>query len=136
MYCYCYQGPQLVIIVPTRDLGVQVALLAYKLLGGSVSHGYGPGSQTNMFRYHGPRGILVKGLLRPEEVDATKHGRHLHGVHVVVGTPELVAAAMKAGSVCVAEEFRTECEQWLNSVMLSVEPEGFTTSSVQSYTGS
>lgn len=30
-------APQLVIVVPTRDLGVQTALLVYRLLGGSIS---------------------------------------------------------------------------------------------------
>ena len=29
--------PQLVVVVPTRDLGVQIALLVYRLLGGSFS---------------------------------------------------------------------------------------------------
>lgn len=52
------QGPQLVIVVPTRELGVQTVMLIYQLFGGSVNAGI-PGDPTNMFAYTGPRGIRV-----------------------------------------------------------------------------
>ena len=55
----CAQGPQLLIVVPTRELGVQTVLLIYKLFGGSVHAGI-PGDPTNMFSYTGPRGIRVR----------------------------------------------------------------------------
>jgi hypothetical protein len=45
--------------VPTRELGVQTAMLLYKLFGGSVHAGI-PGDPTNMFAYTGPRGIRVR----------------------------------------------------------------------------
>ena len=38
------QGCQMVVITNTRELGVQTALLVYKLFGGSISHGI-PGNQ-------------------------------------------------------------------------------------------
>lgn len=52
------QGPQLVVLVPTRELGVQEVLLVYKLLGGNTSSGI-PGDPANIFAYNGPRGIKV-----------------------------------------------------------------------------
>ena len=52
------QGPQLVVIVPQRELGVQICLLIYKLFGGSLSSRL-PGDQANMFTYTGPRGLKV-----------------------------------------------------------------------------
>ena len=58
-----WQGPQLVVVVPTRELGVQTVMLAYKLFGGSVHAGV-PGDPTNMFAYRGPPGIRVRGPAR------------------------------------------------------------------------
>lgn len=46
------------IIVPTKELGVQTVMLIYKLFGGSVHSGV-PGDPTNMFSYSGPRGMKV-----------------------------------------------------------------------------
>ena len=54
-----WQGPQLVVVVPTRELGVQIVMLVYKLFGGSVHAGI-PGDPTNMFSYRGPPGIRVR----------------------------------------------------------------------------
>jgi hypothetical protein len=54
------QGPGCVIIVPSRELGVQIVLLVYKLFGGSVNAGI-PGEASNMFAYTGPRGLKVSG---------------------------------------------------------------------------
>ena len=53
------QACQLVVLVPSRELGVQTALLVYKLFGGSVSQGI-PGNRSNMFRYCGPRNLQVR----------------------------------------------------------------------------
>lgn len=86
-------GPAALIIVPTRELGVQVVMLVYKLFGGSVNPGV-PGERANMFRYQGPRGLKVRGLLLEDEVEAAVAERYLGGVHVVVGTPDLVAQAL------------------------------------------
>jgi hypothetical protein len=52
----CLQGPQAVVVVPTRELGVQLVMLVYRLFGGSVNQGV-PGQGGNMFDYHGPRGL-------------------------------------------------------------------------------
>ena len=52
------QGPQLIVLVPSMELGVQEAMLVYKLFGGSVNPGI-PGAAANMFAYSGPRGLKV-----------------------------------------------------------------------------
>eukprot|EP00891_Asterochloris_glomerata_P003480 jgi/Astpho2/3480/Aster-08115 len=84
------KGPQLVVIVPQRELGVQICLLIYKLFGGSLSSRL-PGDQANMFTYKGPRGLKVKGVLDKEEVLFAKTQSYLYGAHVVVGTPDCLA---------------------------------------------
>ena len=40
---------------------MQVCLLAFQLLGGSISRGV-PGDRANMYSYQGPKGILVSGV--------------------------------------------------------------------------
>ena len=91
-------GPQCVIIVPHRELGVQIALLTYRLFGGSVNPGV-PGAAANMFTFTGPRGIKVKGCLDKEEVLRAKNAGALRGAHVVVGTPECLAECLEQPSV-------------------------------------
>lgn len=49
------------IIVPTRELGVQTVMLIYKLFGGAVNSQV-PGDAANMFTYQGPRGLKVRTL--------------------------------------------------------------------------
>jgi len=83
------KGPQALVVVPTLELGVQCALLVYKLLGGNLSQGR-PGDAANMFTYTGPRGIKVRGLLNKEEVAMARGTDYLRGVHVVVATPAAV----------------------------------------------
>ena len=61
------KGPQAVIVVPHRELGVQIAMLVYRLFGGSVNSGI-PGNDANMYTYQGPRGIRVRGCLDKDEV--------------------------------------------------------------------
>ena len=66
------QTPALLIVVPTRELGVQTSLLAYRLLGGGESNPtiqpyahpsrYRPGAKANMFNYDGLRHVRVAGL--------------------------------------------------------------------------
>jgi DEAD/DEAH box helicase/UvrB/uvrC motif len=93
LYVDDLQGPGALIIVPTRELGVQAVMLIYKLYGGSINPGV-PGERANMFRYHGPRGLKVKGLLLPDEVEMAVTDKYLSGAHVVVGTPDFVAEAL------------------------------------------
>ena len=46
-------------MVPTRELGVQIVMLIYKLFGGAVNRQV-PGDAANMFTYTGPRGLKVR----------------------------------------------------------------------------
>jgi hypothetical protein len=82
-----------VIVVPHRELGVQITMLIYRLFGGSVNAGI-PGSGANMFSYMGPRGIQVRGCLDKEEVLRAKNAGYLHRCHVVVGTPRCLAECL------------------------------------------
>jgi len=52
------EGPQLLLLVPSFELGVQACMLLYKLWGGNVSSRT-PGDPANMFSYTGPSGIKV-----------------------------------------------------------------------------
>lgn len=87
-------GPQLLILVPSMELGVQEAMLIYKLFGGSVNPGI-PGASANMFAYTGPRGLKVRGLLTDQEVLMSKTIGYLKGAHVVIATPDNLAEVHK-----------------------------------------
>lgn len=52
------EGPQLLLLVPSFELGVQACMLLYKLWGGNISSRT-PGDPANMFSYTGPPGIKV-----------------------------------------------------------------------------
>lgn len=54
------EGPQLLLLVPSFELGVQACMLLYKLWGGNISSRT-PGDPANMFSYTGPPGIKVGG---------------------------------------------------------------------------
>lgn len=100
------KGPQLVIMVPTRELGVQIVMLIYKLFGGAVNSQV-PGDAANMFTYKGPRGLKVKGVLDKEEVLFVKNRDYLYGTHVVVGLPECLAEASKEPSAVPIMQYTT-----------------------------
>eukprot|EP00746_Dinoflagellata_sp_MGD_P017667 gnl/MRDRNA2_/MRDRNA2_140690_c0_seq1.p1 gnl/MRDRNA2_/MRDRNA2_140690_c0~~gnl/MRDRNA2_/MRDRNA2_140690_c0_seq1.p1 ORF type:complete len:613 (-),score=101.96 gnl/MRDRNA2_/MRDRNA2_140690_c0_seq1:189-1964(-) len=86
---------QVVVIVPSRELGVQVVMLAYRLLGGSVNKGI-PGNKDNMFNFKGPRGLRPYGIFDDETaINAALFGR-VDGCHIVVGTPRQIQLASPA----------------------------------------
>lgn len=89
-------GPQLLVVVPTFELGVQVCMLIYKLFGGNVSSGI-PGDGANMYTYFGPRGIKVRGILNDEEVIMARLGGYLSNVHVLVATPSQLVTTVGLG---------------------------------------
>ncbi|KAG8464314.1 hypothetical protein KFE25_003377 [Diacronema lutheri] len=106
-------GPLVVIVVATRELGVQVSMLAYQLCGGNRNpiiqpfahpRRFEPGAMTNMFKYTGPRHVRIAGVWDADSLNASMpvadYGLDaLRGCHVVVGTPEYLAAVARRGHV-------------------------------------
>lgn len=106
--------PAAVIVVPTRELGIQVAMLAYQLLGGQrnnpailperIPTKFEPGSKLNMFSYQGPRRVKVAGVWDDNGLNASMPIEDfgldiLKGVHIVVGTPTYLEALAKRGHI-------------------------------------
>lgn len=101
--------PAILIVVPTRELGVQVSLLIYRLFGGGTgnptlqpfSHPsrYQPGNNANMFTYKGPRRVKVAGVWDEQALYATAEQDLLKGVHVIIGTPSYLARAAVSGNL-------------------------------------
>lgn len=90
--------PQALLVVPTRVLGVQHALLAARLLGLSPTQRV-PGNTANTFSYAGPRGVRVAALLCADDVASAAAGgaANLRGASLVVGTPAALGRAIAAG---------------------------------------
>lgn len=107
--------PAVLIVVPTRELGVQVSMLCYRLLGGGTTNPtlqpyshpsrYVAGGKANMFSYQGPRNVKVAGLWDEQGLtagaapDGTLDPNLLKGVHIVVGTPEYLSRVAVGGKL-------------------------------------
>lgn len=64
------KSPLALIVVPTRELGVQTSMLLYELVGGNIKKD--PGEirrRANMFKYKGPKGIRIGCVLDDEEAE-------------------------------------------------------------------
>ena len=86
--------PIAMVVVPTRELGAQVALTLYSLLGGDPPRRqHTPGSRLSFFNYDGPTGVRVMGLFSDDDVERAKSDCLLNGISIVVGTPKHLAAA-------------------------------------------
>ena len=90
--------PIAMIVVPSRELGAQMALLLYRLLGGSTVSA-APGSKLNMFKYNGPKNVRVIGLLSERDVMNARENCLLEGVQFVVAMPQFAAAAIEDESL-------------------------------------
>ncbi|KAL3810056.1 hypothetical protein ACHAXA_007806 [Cyclostephanos tholiformis] len=54
------KSPVALIVVPTRELGVQIALLLFELVGGNTKKtALERSGRKNMFRYKGPKGVKI-----------------------------------------------------------------------------
>mmetsp|Transcript_4357 Transcript_4357/g.8373 ORF Transcript_4357/g.8373 Transcript_4357/m.8373 type:complete len:724 (+) Transcript_4357:206-2377(+) len=90
------KNPLALIVVPSRELGVQTALLLYELVGGSTKK-----TQTelsglkNMFKYKGPKGVKIGCILDEEEA---KYGLKLQ-TDVAITTPEHLPKLIRDGDV-------------------------------------
>jgi len=107
--------PAVLIVVPTRELGVQVSMLCYRLLGGGTTNPtlqpythpsrFAPGGKANMFSYAGPRHVKVAGLWDEQGLsagiapDGTLDPDLLKGVHIIVGTPEFLSRVALHGKL-------------------------------------
>ena len=101
--------PAVLIVVPTRELGVQVSMLCYRLLGGGTTNPsiqpynhpsrFVPGGKANMFSYKGPRHVQVAGLWDEQSLYAADAQDALKGVHVIVGTPEHISRCSVGGNL-------------------------------------
>lgn len=90
------KNPLALIVVPSRELGVQIALLLYELVGGSTKKTETelPGIK-NMFRYKGPKGVKIGCILDDEEA---KYGLKLQ-TDVAITTPEHLPKLIRDGDV-------------------------------------
>jgi superfamily II DNA/RNA helicase len=62
------KSPLALIVVPTRELGIQTAMLLYELVGGSIKKDPTDiRGKANMFKYKGPKGVRVGCILDGEE---------------------------------------------------------------------
>ncbi len=90
--------PQVLIVVPSRELGIQHVMLAWKLLGNNTSARM-PGDTANMFSYRGPQGVQVRGLFDARDVERAVSGGWLDGATIVVGTPAAFGRAIARGAL-------------------------------------
>ena len=64
------RSPLALIVVPTRELGVQTAILLYELVGGSIKKDATElRGRANSFSYKGPKGVRVACVLDDEEAE-------------------------------------------------------------------
>lgn len=64
------KSPLSLIVVPTKELGVQTAMLLYELVGGSLKKDPTDiRGKANMFKYKGPKGIRIGCVLDDEEAE-------------------------------------------------------------------
>ena len=60
--------PLVLIVVPTKELGVQIAMLLYQLVGGTVRKKAASFvGKASMFKYKGPKGVKIGCVLDDEE---------------------------------------------------------------------
>eukprot|EP00586_Coscinodiscus_wailesii_P018365 CAMPEP_0172497360 /NCGR_PEP_ID=MMETSP1066-20121228/98777_1 /TAXON_ID=671091 /ORGANISM="Coscinodiscus wailesii, Strain CCMP2513" /LENGTH=612 /DNA_ID=CAMNT_0013270079 /DNA_START=17 /DNA_END=1852 /DNA_ORIENTATION=+ len=88
--------PLALIIVPTRELGVQLAMLLYEMVGG-VRKGSATefSGKRNMFRYKGPKGVKIGCVLD----DSTAADGLKLQTDVAVTTPQYLTRLLKEGDI-------------------------------------
>ena len=93
------KSPLALIVVPTRELGVQLALNLFELVGGNTRRTktdlYAPGSAANMFKYKGPRGVKIGCVLDEAEAE---DGLKLQ-TDVAVTTPKFLGRLLEEGDI-------------------------------------
>jgi superfamily II DNA/RNA helicase len=88
--------PLALIVVPTRELGIQTAMLCYQLVGGSIKDSATDFSgRANMFKYKGPKGIRIACVLDDQEAS---FGIKLQ-TDIAITTPEYLGKLLSDGDV-------------------------------------
>ena len=93
------KSPLALIVVPTRELGVQTALILFELVGGNTrrlqTELYDPGNAANMFKYKGPRGVKIGCVLDKAEAE---DGLKLQ-TDIAITTPEFLGKLLEEGDI-------------------------------------
>jgi len=90
------KSPIALIVVPTRELGVQIALLLFELVGGNKKQSATERSgKRNMFKYKGPKGVKI-GCVLDEEM--SKEGLKLQ-TDIAITTPRYLTKLMQDGDI-------------------------------------
>lgn len=93
------KSPLALIVVPSRELGVQTALLLFELVGGNTRRTktelYDPGNAANMFKYKGPRGVKIGCVLDKAEAE---DGLKLQ-TDIAITTPEFLGKLLEEGDI-------------------------------------
>jgi superfamily II DNA/RNA helicase len=90
------RSPLAVIVVPTKELGVQTAMELFELIGGSVKKSATEfAGKANMFKYKGPKGIRISAVLDEDEV---AYGLQLQ-TDIVITMPEFVGKLIESGDI-------------------------------------
>jgi len=62
------KSPLALVVVPTKELGVQTAMILYELIGGNIKKDATEiRGKANMFKYKGPKGVRIGCVLDDEE---------------------------------------------------------------------
>jgi superfamily II DNA/RNA helicase len=94
------RSPLAVIVVPTRELGVQTAIELFELIGGSVKTSPTEfAGKANSFKYKGPKGIRISCVLDEDEV---AYGLKLQ-TDVVITMPEFVGKLIQTGDIIASK---------------------------------
>ncbi|KAL9181139.1 hypothetical protein ACHAXT_009944 [Thalassiosira profunda] len=90
------RSPVALIVVPTRELGVQIALLLFELVGGNRKDSATESSgKKNMFRYKGPKGVKI-GCVLDEQM--AKEGLKLQ-TDIAVTTPQYLTKLIQQNDI-------------------------------------
>uniref|UniRef100_A0A6V2EIK1 ATP-dependent RNA helicase n=2 Tax=Ditylum brightwellii TaxID=49249 RepID=A0A6V2EIK1_9STRA len=117
-------SPLALIVVPTRELGVQTALLLYELVGGSTKRTATEFSGLkNMFKYMGPKGVKIGCILDDNEA---QFGLKLQ-TDIAITTPSYIEKLIRDGDikpskirVIVYDEADLALEQTSNDVLQAI----------------
>lgn len=90
------KSPLALIVVPTRELGIQTAISLYQLVGGNIKDSPTQMSgKANMFKYRGPKGVRIGCVLDKDEAE---FGLKLQ-TDVAVTTPQYLGKLIDDGDI-------------------------------------